>query len=48
LLDGQRTVLREAMVVYSVSPSLPDAAAVLADGLRARAIAWKKHAVDRA
>jgi len=41
LTDAACAVVREAMVVYTVSPDLPNASDVLAAGLRRRARAWK-------
>jgi len=44
LVDRRRGVLREAMVIYTVSPALPNAARLLGDGLKGRARAWKQDA----
>ncbi len=44
VLDGTHGVVREAMVLYSVSPGVANAAEVLAAGLRRRIHAWKELA----
>ena len=41
LTDAARAVVREATVVYAVSPDLPNASDVLAAGLRDCARAWQ-------
>lgn len=44
--DGERGVVRRAGVAYAVSVAVPNAAEVLAAGLRACALAWKRTVRD--
>ncbi|MBM3502173.1 MAG: hypothetical protein FJX74_26275 [Armatimonadetes bacterium] len=46
VLDSTRGVVREAMVIYSVSPALANAAELLAAGLRGHIRRWKELAAS--